>query len=85
MANNQFYKSMKKLIKILGGTLVALLLLLLVLPGGALTVFIRTFGGYPEGASFSILIMNALVWYLDAAFRPRVFGKGKGKVARHEG
>ena len=50
---------------------------------GALTVFIRTFGGYPEGVSFSILIMNALVWYLDAAFRPRVFGKKKGKVARH--
>lgn len=48
---------------------------------GALTVLIRTFGGYPEGVSFSILIMNALVWYLDAAFRPRVFGKKKGKVA----
>lgn len=52
---------------------------------GALTVLIRTFGSYPEGVSFSILIMNALVWYLDAAFRPRVFGKarGKGKVERH--
>ena len=50
---------------------------------GALTVLIRTFGGYPEGVSFSILIMNALVWYLDTAFRPRAFGKGKGKVARH--
>jgi electron transport complex protein RnfD len=49
---------------------------------GALTVFIRTFGGYPEGVSYSILIMNALVWYLDVAFRPRVFGKQKGKVAR---
>lgn len=52
---------------------------------GALTVLIRTFGGYPEGVSFSILIMNALVWYLDSAFRPRVFGKskGKGKVTAH--
>lgn len=50
---------------------------------GALTVLIRTFGGYPEGVSFSILIMNALVWYLDAAFRPRVFGKKKGKVAKN--
>lgn len=47
---------------------------------GALTVLIRTFGGYPEGVSFAILIMNALVWYLDSAFRPRVFGKQKGKV-----
>ena len=50
---------------------------------GALTVLIRTFGGYPEGVSFSILIMNALVWYLDNAFRPRVFGKQKGKVAKN--
>lgn len=47
---------------------------------GALTVLIRTFGGYPEGVSFSILIMNALVWYLDSAFRPRVFGKSKRKA-----
>lgn len=50
---------------------------------GALTVLIRTFGGYPEGVSFAILIMNALVWYLDSAFRPRVFGTQKGKVARN--
>ena len=44
---------------------------------GALAVFIRYFGGYPEGVSFAILIMNSLVWYLDRAFRPRVYGKGK--------
>lgn len=42
---------------------------------GALTVLFRRYGGYLEGASFAILIMNALVWYLDAAFRPRAFGK----------
>lgn len=41
---------------------------------GLLTVLIRTFGGYVEGVSFSILIMNSLVWYLDRATRPRVFG-----------
>ncbi len=46
---------------------------------GALTVFIRAFGGYPEGVSFSVLIMNALVYYLDAAFRPRAFGRQKPK------
>ena len=52
---------------------------------GLLVVMIRYFGSYPEGVSFSILIMNARVWYLDAAFRPRAFGKarGKGKVERH--
>ena len=42
---------------------------------GALVVFIRYFSGYPEGVSFAILIMNTLVWYLDMATKPRVFGK----------
>lgn len=41
---------------------------------GLLTVFIRYFGGYNEGASFAILIMNALVWYLDRVTKPKVFG-----------
>ncbi len=45
---------------------------------GLLVVFIRQFGGYSEGVSFSILIMNSLVWYLDRSTKPRVFGKGKG-------
>lgn len=44
---------------------------------GLLTVLIRRFGGYVEGVSFSILIMNALVWYIDRATCPRVFGGGK--------
>ena len=50
---------------------------------GALVVFIRYFGGYNEGVSFAILIMNALVWYLDMATQPRVFGKSRkwGKKA----
>ncbi len=41
---------------------------------GLITVFIRYFGGYPEGVSFAILIMNTLVWYLDRYTRPRRFG-----------
>ncbi len=44
---------------------------------GALTVFIRFFGGYPEGVSFAILIMNLFVWYLDRAFKPTRFGGGR--------
>ena len=44
---------------------------------GALVVFIRYFGGYNEGVSFAILIMNAFVWYLDMATQPRVFGKSR--------
>ena len=42
---------------------------------GALVVFLRYFSGYNEGVSFAILIMNALVWYLDMCTKPRVFGK----------
>jgi len=46
---------------------------------GLITVFIRFFGGYPEGVSFSILIMNLLVWYIDKLTVPHVFG-GKRHV-----
>lgn len=41
---------------------------------GLITMFIRYFGGYPEGVSFAILIMNLLVWYIDMFTRPTVFG-----------
>ncbi len=44
---------------------------------GLITVFIRIFGGYSEGVSFAILIMNLFVWYLDRAFKPTKFGGGK--------
>jgi len=44
---------------------------------GAITVLIRYFGSYPEGVSFSILIMNMLVWYIDRLTIPRRFG---GKI-----
>jgi len=41
---------------------------------GVLTYLIRTFGAYPEGVSFAILIMNALVPLIDKMIRPRPFG-----------
>ncbi len=44
---------------------------------GVLTGVIRLFGGFPEGASYSILIMNALVPVIDRHIRPRTFGHGK--------
>ena len=44
---------------------------------GALVVLLRYYGAYPEGVSFAILIMNALVWYLDMFTKPRVFGKSR--------
>ena len=52
---------------------------------GLLVVFIRYFGGYPEGVSFAILIMNALVWYLDMLTRPRVYGKTRGRRGDRKG
>ncbi|MBR6918457.1 MAG: RnfABCDGE type electron transport complex subunit D [Clostridia bacterium] len=41
---------------------------------GVITVLIRYFGAYSEGASFSILIMNLLVWYIDKLTLPKPFG-----------
>ncbi len=41
---------------------------------GALTVFIRYFGAYPEGVSYAILIMNVCVWLIDKYFSPRRYG-----------
>lgn len=41
---------------------------------GLLTVFIRYFGSYPEGVSYSILIMNAAAWMIDSYCRPKKFG-----------
>jgi Na+-translocating ferredoxin:NAD+ oxidoreductase subunit D len=41
---------------------------------GALVVLIRTWGGLPEGVMYAILLMNALVPFINRATRPRVFG-----------
>ena len=41
---------------------------------GLLTVFIRYFGGYPEGVSYAILLMNLCVWLIDKYCTPARFG-----------
>ena len=41
---------------------------------GLLTVLIRRVGGYPEGVSYSILLMNLTVPLIDRFTRPKVFG-----------
>ncbi|MDQ6975009.1 MAG: RnfABCDGE type electron transport complex subunit D [Mariprofundaceae bacterium] len=41
---------------------------------GVLTWVIRTWGGYPEGAMFAVLLMNCAVPFIDHYFRPRVYG-----------
>ena len=41
---------------------------------GVLTVLIRLFGGYPEGVSFAILLMNAATPLIDRYCKPKKFG-----------
>ncbi len=44
---------------------------------GLITTLIRLFGGYPEGVSYSILLMNLAVPLLDRYTHPKVFGEVK--------
>ena len=48
---------------------------------GALTVIFRYFGLFPEGVTYAILLMNALVWTIDRFTAPRRFGTKKGGAA----
>jgi electron transport complex protein RnfD len=41
---------------------------------GVLTIVIRKWGGYPEGVSFAILIMNSITPLINRFTRPRIFG-----------
>ena len=42
---------------------------------GILTIVIRTFGAYPEGVSFAILLMNAFTPLINKSFKPKRFGE----------
>lgn len=42
---------------------------------GLLTYVIRTWGGYPEGVAFAVLLMNALTPVIDRYIRPRILGR----------
>ena len=42
---------------------------------GVITVVIRTWGAYPEGVSFAILIMNAVTPLINTYVKPRRFGE----------
>lgn len=47
---------------------------------GLLTWLIRTYGGYPEGVAFAVLLMNALTPAIDRLVKPRIYGRDrKGK------
>lgn len=46
---------------------------------GALTVFFRYYGLYPEGVTYAILLMNLATWGIDRITAPRRFGVKKGE------
>jgi len=48
---------------------------------GLLTIIIRTWGGYPDGVAFAILLMNVCVPLIDQYTQPRVYGEAKKSKA----
>ena len=48
---------------------------------GLLTIVIRTWGGFPDGVAFAILLMNLCVPLIDQYTQPRIYG-GAGKEPR---
>jgi electron transport complex protein RnfD len=48
---------------------------------GAVVVVIRLWGGLPEGVMYAILLMNAMVPFINRATQPRVFGTGLREVS----
>jgi electron transport complex protein RnfD len=47
---------------------------------GALVVAIRLWSGLPEGVMYAILLMNAMVPFINKATQPRVFGEKAASV-----
>ena len=44
---------------------------------GVLTWVIRSWGGYPEGMAFAVLLMNALTPLIDRFCKPRILGRDR--------
>jgi electron transport complex protein RnfD len=47
------------------------------LGAGFLTIAIRTWGGFPDGVAFAILLMNLCAPLIDQYTQPRVYGEAK--------
>jgi Na+-translocating ferredoxin:NAD+ oxidoreductase subunit D len=47
---------------------------------GIITMLIRLYGGYPEGCSYSILLMNVATPFIDRLTKPRLFGALRKKA-----
>jgi len=44
---------------------------------GLFAWIIRTFGGYPEGVGFAVLLMNAMTPIIDRYIKPRILGRDR--------
>ena len=44
---------------------------------GLMTWIIRSWGGFPEGVAFAVLLMNALTPVIDRYVRPRILGRDR--------
>jgi electron transport complex protein RnfD len=44
---------------------------------GVLIFVIRTWGAYPEGAGFAVLLMNSATPLIDYYIKPRIYGRDK--------
>ncbi len=44
---------------------------------GLLIYIIRTWGGYPEGAGFAVLLMNSMTPLIDHYIKPRIYGRNR--------
>jgi len=44
---------------------------------GALTYIIRTWGSFPEGVAFAVMLMNAMTPLIDRYCRPRIYGRDR--------
>lgn len=47
---------------------------------GILTAVIRIFGGYPEGVTYAILLMNVATPLIDKYTQPRIYGEVRNNV-----
>ncbi len=48
---------------------------------GGLVYVIRTWGGYPEGVAFAVMLMNAMTPLIDHYIRPRIYGHKRRGVS----
>lgn len=48
---------------------------------GLLTWIIRSWGGYPEGVAFAVMLMNAATPLIDYYVKPRIYGRDRKGVS----